>query len=177
MWLQAIPRWWKSGANIELCGSRKACTHGIPEINQMSSFQNVSDLQAIERHPGYDAANNPQLLTVADLMPVGITWRSNGTPRIIRNQSGVDGRLLNDLSGIAVVEAPYDATGNRAYIVNADGSVRAEINSQTKFGHAIFYDVHYVNDTLAFLAVASGRDVRIDVSEIDGTLTGITETR
>lgn len=143
----------------------------------MKSVQNVRGFQLIERHPGYDTVNNPQHLTVADLTPAGITWQSDGVVKTIRNPAGVDGLPLSDLSGIAAVEAPYDAGTNRASIVNADGSVRAQIDSQTEFGRVMFYDVHYVNGTLAFLAATQSRDVRIEVSEIDGSVLRITESR
>ncbi|WP_177316580.1 hypothetical protein, partial [Burkholderia ubonensis] len=45
----------------------------------------------------------------------------------VRNDAGIAGRVLGDASGVAIVEAPYDLTANRASIVNADGSLRARL--------------------------------------------------
>ncbi|MGH8780359.1 hypothetical protein [Paraburkholderia sp.] len=144
----------------------------------MTHINIVSAFQAIERHPGYDKVDNPQRFSVLDLTPVGITWQSGGATETVRSSSGIKGLCLSDLSGVAVVEAPYESAINRAYIVNADGSRRATISPQTAFGRVVFYDVLYLdNGALAFLAAAPSRDARIEVNETDGSVIHITESR
>ncbi|PRX34372.1 hypothetical protein B0G75_102404 [Paraburkholderia sp. BL18I3N2] len=105
----------------------------------MSTLEKIADLRIVDHHPGYDKVNNPLLLSVAELAPVGLTWQSGGVQHAIRSQAGVSGRLLGDASGIAVVEGPYDPSANRAYIVNADGSSRARIPAQIGAERVMFY--------------------------------------
>jgi hypothetical protein len=143
----------------------------------MSTTAKVVDLRILERNPGYDRENNPRRLTVAELTPVELTWKSDGIHRSIRNLAGVIGRLLRDASGIAVVEAPYNPSGNRAYIANADGSFRAQIPAQIGAERVTFYDVVETKGSVAFLAAASGRDVRIEVRQADGVVTRVAESR
>jgi len=82
----------------------------------------------------------------------------------------VIGILLSDASGIAVVEAPYEPSANRAYIANADGLLRAQIPARIGAERVMFYDVSKVSGSAAFLAAAPGRDVRIEVRESDGVV-------
>ncbi|AOK51282.1 hypothetical protein [Burkholderia stagnalis] len=137
----------------------------------------VTDLAFVERHPGYDTLNNPNRLTVAELMPIGLTWRSSGVQHAIHSQAGVAGRLLGDASGIAVVEAPYDLSANCAYIVNADGSMRARIPAQIGADRVAFYDVIDSGGAVAFLAATPGKDLRIEIREADGAVVRVEESR
>jgi len=143
----------------------------------MSTLGKISDVRIVDRYPGYDKVNNPQRLSVAELVAVGLTWQSGGVQHAIHNQAGVSGRLLGDASGIAVVEGPYDPSANRAYIVNADGSLRARIPAQIGAERVMFYDVIEANGSVAFLAAAPGRDVRLEVREADGAPVQVTESR
>lgn len=143
----------------------------------MSNSEKAEDLRIVERNPGYDKANNPQRLSIAELMPVGLTWNSDCIQHAIHNLAGVSGRLLGDASGIAVVEAPYDLSANRAYIVNAKGRLRAQIPAQIGSEHVVFYDVMETEGLVAFLAVASGRDIQIEVREADGVVVRIAQSR
>jgi hypothetical protein len=143
----------------------------------MKSFQIVDDFTVVERLPGYDVMNNPQRLTVAELIPIGVNWKSGGIFRSIQNQDGVIGVLLRDLSGIAIVEAPYDPSSNKAYIIDSDGKIRAHINPQINLDHLMFYDVLYTRGTLAFLAAAANHDVRVEVNDVDGIVSRIAESR
>ncbi|MFM0157487.1 hypothetical protein PQQ99_37090 [Paraburkholderia sediminicola] len=113
----------------------------------MSTAAKVMDLRIVERNPGYDRENNPLRLTVAELTPVELTWQSAGIHHSIRNPAGVIGRLLRDASGITVVEAPYEPSGNRAYIANADGSLRAQIPAQIGAERVAYYDVRLLNSS------------------------------
>ncbi|WP_155681565.1 hypothetical protein [Burkholderia stagnalis] len=137
----------------------------------------AAGLEFVERHPGYDTLNNPRRLTVAELMPIGLTWRSGGVRHAVTSQAGVAGRLLGDASGIAVVEAPYDLATNCAYIVNADGSLRARIPAQIGADRVAFYDVIDSGGSVAFLAAAQGKDLRIEIRETDGAVVRVEESR
>lgn len=143
----------------------------------MTNFTNVTDFEFVEREPGYDKANNPLRRTVAELTPVAIVWRSDGIQRDIRTATGIGGVPLVDGSGIAIVEGPYDSMANRAYIVNADGSFRAEVSVVEAIGKVMFYDVLYMSGTLTFLAAAPDRDVQIRVNESDGGVLSVSEFR
>lgn len=143
----------------------------------MTNFANVTDFEFVERDPGYDKVNNPLRRTVAELTPVAIAWRSGGIQREIRTPAGIGGVPLVDGSGIAIVEGPYDSTANRAYIVNADGSLRAEVSAVEATGKVMFYDVLYMSGTLTFLAAAPDRDVQICANESDGMVLSVSEFR
>jgi hypothetical protein len=143
----------------------------------MTNSANVTDFRFVERDPGYDKVNNPLRRTVAELTPVALAWRSGGVQRNIRTTTGIGGVPLADGSGIAIVEGPYDGTANKAYIVNADGSLRAQVSVAEAIGEVMFYDVLYMNGALTFLAAASDRDVQIRVSEGDGAVSNISEFR
>ncbi|WP_143136676.1 hypothetical protein [Burkholderia ubonensis] len=124
----------------------------------MNTRNCIAEFTIIERCPGYDVANNPLLRTIAELMPVGITWRAGGAQQVVRNGAGIAGRVLGDASGVAIVEAPYDLTANRASIVNADGSLRARLPAAIGVERMAYYDVIEVNGSIAFLADACGRN-------------------
>jgi hypothetical protein len=143
----------------------------------MKSFQIVNDFTVVERLPGYDVMNNPQRLTVAELTPIGVNWKSGGIFRSIQSQDGVIGVLLRGLSGIAIVEAPYDPSSNKAYIIDSDGKVRAHVKSQMNLGHLMFYDVLYTRGSLVFLAAAANNDVRVEVNDVDGIVLRVAESR
>ncbi|CAE6837783.1 hypothetical protein [Paraburkholderia haematera] len=143
----------------------------------MTTLRKIEDFRAVERNLGYANESNPHRLTIAELTPVALTWQSSGVPYSIHNFAGVIGRLLDDASGIAVVEAPYDLSTNQAYIVNADGSLRAQIPAQIGAERVTFYDVIETKDAVAFLAAAPGRDVRIEVRQADGVVMQVAESR
>lgn len=143
----------------------------------MMNFANVTDFRFVDRDPGYDKVNNPLRRTVAELTPAAIAWRSGGVQRDIRSTAGIGGVPLADGSGIAIVEGPYDRTANRAYIVNADGSLRAQVSVVEGTGKVRFYDVLYMSGVLTFLAAASDRDVQVRVNESDGAVSSISEFR
>lgn len=84
---------------------------------------------------------------------------------------------MADGSGIAIVEGPDDRATNRAYIVNADGSLRARVSCENADGKMIFYDVLYMRGFLTFLVAASDRDVRLRVDEKDGAVLNAGEFR
>ncbi|WP_277431325.1 hypothetical protein [Trinickia sp. Y13] len=95
----------------------------------------------------------------------------------IQSAAGICGVPLADGSGIAVVEGPYDSGVNKAYLVNADGSLRAEVVWAASTGQLMFYDVLYMGGRLTFLAATSDRDVQICVNESDGAVQKVGEFR
>lgn len=117
-------------------------------------------------------------MTVAQLTPVGVTWWAAGVRHVIRNESGVLGRVLDDASGIAVVEAPFDSSANRAYLVDADGSLRGNVPAGGGVERLMFYDVvESMNGAVAFLAATCGKDVRLEVRQADGAVTRVVNIR
>ncbi|MFC0397424.1 hypothetical protein [Paraburkholderia rhizosphaerae] len=143
----------------------------------MTKSGSVTDFHFIDRFPGYDKVNNPSRRTVAELTPLAIAWRDGGMQKDIQSTAGICGVPLADGSGIAVVEGPYDSSVNKAYLVNADGSLRAKVALAASIGQAMFYDVFYVDGSLTFLAATSNRDVQIWVNERDGTVRRVSEFR
>jgi hypothetical protein len=140
-------------------------------------MKNVNQFKVIDRYPGYDKLSNIKKLSISDLLPLEVNWNFDGAAKLIKHSCGIDGLALKDLSGIALIEAPYDLSRNRAYIVNADGSMRVQISKLTKFGEATFYDVIYIKNKLTFLAVVANRDFRIEVRESDGFILDALESR
>lgn len=74
-----------------------------------------------------------------------------------------------------IPDAPYDPDENRAYIMNS--AMRAPIDWLTPHGRALFFDILYVSGKLSFLAVASDRDIRMEVRESDGSIERMVESR
>ncbi|WP_250479324.1 MULTISPECIES: hypothetical protein [unclassified Caballeronia] len=143
----------------------------------MNKTTRINDFVVTHRIPGYDVIKNPSRLSVAELVPIEISWTGDTGRQSIKREHGVDGLPLQDGTGIAVIEAPYDLDQNRAYIVNSDGSLRAIIDRATHRGRASFFDIFYVDGTLSFFAVASDRDIRVEVDESDGSIRRIIESR
>ncbi|WP_316156541.1 hypothetical protein [Cupriavidus sp. BIC8F] len=137
----------------------------------------VQTLSAIERRPGYDKINNPQRLSVGELLPIGISWISGGAVKTIMNSAGIDGIALRDLSGVAIIEAPYDHASNAGYIANADGSIRSRITVANDLESVMFYDVFYFNEILCFLASTARGDFRVEVDDSSGLVLRLVESR
>ncbi|MDG0027461.1 hypothetical protein MMB74_24830 [Trinickia sp. Y13] len=143
----------------------------------MTKSGSVIDFHVVDRFPSYDKVNNPSRRTVAELTPLAIAWRDGGMQKHIQSAAGICGVPLADGSGIAVVEGPYDSGVNKAYLVNADGSLRAEVVWAASTGQLMFYDVLYMGGRLTFLAATSDRDVQICVNESDGAVQKVGEFR
>jgi len=141
----------------------------------MTNFAQVTDYELVERRPGYDKINNPSGLNVAELTPIGVRWRCNGAPVVVQNSAGVGAVLLQDLSGVAIVEAPYGDCENKAYIVNSDGSVRVQVIPTSNIGSVIFYDVFYLGEVLIFLAASRNYDIQMQVDDVSGKIIRVKE--
>lgn len=132
----------------------------------------------IERHPGYDKVKNPRRLTVGELLPVGAIWDYKGKRIEVIQQSGVLAVPFHDGTGVAIVQGPFEGVANnRAYIFNADGSVRSEITKPTELSTAVFSDVYYAGGGLCFFLSGPSGDFRLSVNESDGTISKINHSR
>lgn len=114
---------------------------------------------------------------MAELTSIEATWTCNGASVAVKNTAGVVAVLLRDLSGVAIVEAPYDGCENRAYIVNCDGSERVRVVPVTNLGGVVFYDVFYSEAFLVFLGASSSGDIQVQVNDFDGKVINIKEFR
>lgn len=132
----------------------------------------------IELDPSYDKTQNPKRLTVRELLPVGASWEHNGQKYEVLKPWGVLAVPLNDFCSIAIVEGPFE-TGqkNHAYVMNANGSVRFEIDKPRELTTSSFYDVYYVASALCFFLSGSSGDFRLSINEIDGTIFKISPSR
>jgi hypothetical protein len=141
----------------------------------MTKLQNF---RHIELDPSYDKIQNPKRLTVRELLPVGASWEHNGQKYEVLKPWGVLAVPLNDFRSIAIVEGPFE-TGqkNHAYVMNADGSVRFEINKPSELTTSSFSDVYYVSGELCFFLSGSSGDFRLSINEIDGTISKINPSR
>lgn len=141
----------------------------------MTKLQNF---RHIELDPSYDKIQNLKRLTVRELLPIGASWEHNGKKYEVLKPWGVLAVPLNDCHGIAVVEGPFE-TGqkNHAYVMNADGSVRFEINKPRELTTSSFSDVYYVSSDLCFFLSGPSGDFRLSINEIDGTISKINPSR
>jgi len=141
----------------------------------MTKLQNF---RHIELDPSYDKIQNPKRLTVRELLPVGASWEHNGQKYEVLKPWGVLAVPLNDFRSIAIVEGPFE-TGqkNHAYVMNADGSVRFEINKPSELNTSSFSDVYYVSSELCFFLSGSSGDFRLSINEIDGAICNINPSR
>lgn len=141
----------------------------------MTKLQNFRN---IELDPSYDKVQNPKRLTVRELLPIGVSWEYNGQKYEVLKPWGVLAVPSNDFLSIAIVEGPFE-TGpkNHAYIMNASGSVRFEINKPRELSTSSFSDVYYVSGELFFFLSGSPGDFRLSINEIDGTISKITPSR
>ncbi|PAJ84402.1 hypothetical protein [Burkholderia ubonensis] len=70
------------------------------------------------------------------------------------------------------------SSGNRACLVDADGALRASLPAVNGAERPKFYDViELVNGSVAFLAAACGKDVRLVVREADGAVMRVVDIR
>ncbi|MFJ1468804.1 hypothetical protein [Massilia orientalis] len=141
----------------------------------MTKLQNF---RHIELDPSYDKIQDPKRLTVRELLPVGASWEHNGQKYEVLKPWGVLAVPSNDFRSIAIVEGPFETEQkNRAYVMNADGSVRFEINKPSELTTSSFSDVYYVSGELCFFSSGSSGDFRLSINEIDGTISKINPSR
>lgn len=141
----------------------------------MTKLQNF---RHIELDPSYDKIQNPKRLTVRELLPIGASWEYNGQKYEVFKPWGVLAVPLNDFRSIAIVEGSFE-TGqkNHAYVMNANGSVRFEINKPSELTTSAFFDVYYISGELCFFLSGSSGDFRLSINEIDGRISKINPNR
>jgi len=128
--------------------------------------------------PTYDRINNPQRRSVAELLPCAVSWLDGGrTVRIEFSKNGISCPLA-DLSGVGIVESPFEREPNRAYVTNSDGSERFALMKPSEAGpDALFSDVYYVDGTLCFFLSGRFGDRRIECDATTGQLLKIVQVR
>ena len=70
-----------------------------------------------------------------------------------------------------------NGTKNHAYVMNANGSFRFEINKPRELTTSSFSDVYYVSSELCLFLSGSPGDFRLTVNEIDGAISKINPRR
>lgn len=103
------------------------------------------------KDPTYDRVSNPQRRSIAEMLPSAVSWLDGSrTVRIDFSKNGLACPLA-DLSGVAIVESPFERDKNRAYVINSDGSERFALVKPSDAGSdAAFSDVYYVDGALSF---------------------------
>jgi hypothetical protein len=145
----------------------------------------INSFEKIYKILDYDRVNNPSQLSVGELMPVGIKWIHNNIQhQVLFATSGI-ALPLNDGSGIAISEDGYSAkepgikkiTG-RAYILNADNTLRVELSPQKYFKEdGYFGDIYYINNRLSLFFGFTFREYRMVVDEATGNFLEVAECR
>lgn len=115
-------------------------------MNMISSFKELFKDQ------NYDRVNNPQLLSVSELQPIGIEWYVGNKQYQICFKGYASVVPLADMSGIAIAEFSNSdlSKGGNAYIINADGSKRFDIQLPSEYANGRFSDVYYIGECLFF---------------------------
>jgi hypothetical protein len=93
----------------------------------------------------YDRINNPDRLSVSELSPMGISWCYNSQCYEITNERRVSALFLKDETGIVVVEAPFDHSNNKAYIINAKGEIVWNVKDLFHAKYKDFINGYYVS--------------------------------
>ena len=107
-----------------------------------------------------------------------LSWQAAGAPQHLKFQRDVENALVLRSEGIAVVLAGKN-WDDRALILNADGSMRAELKNpfQPEEGK-VFYYFTYERERLIVVLASSGRgDFKYDVDEATGALSKPQEAR
>lgn len=93
------------------------------------------------------------------------------------NPSGVQGDLLKDRTGIAIIESPFDEKRADAYILNANGTMRFFIKLPEKYRNSIFLGVNYEYENLTFHIVSFYGQYRFNCDENHGKIENFVEER
>jgi len=143
-------------------------------------MQLINNFMEVFKDQNYDRINNPNKLPIKDLLPTGIYWSIGNTTHTIVFESCAVVRLLSDMSGIAIVEIENETLVKQAhaYIINADGTKRFEIQLPawaTEDGR--FNDVYYIGNDLCFFFFANHEDYRMIVDAGNGNIKDILISR
>lgn len=132
----------------------------------------ISDFKLIDNLSGYDKSNNVSGLSVLDLLPYGVSWLCDGKEKEIVYPDKIIPLLLDDNSGIALIQSPFSKKDNQAYIINPHGDVFLNVGEVIRMREkdAIVNDVYYISNDLFFFFNVNGRDYRIKVDPKSGNV-------
>ncbi|TDB42697.1 hypothetical protein [Photorhabdus khanii] len=111
----------------------------------------IISYEVIERFPEYDKSKNKKRLNQQQLLPIGIKWQSNKDNYQISNLNGLRFQVLNDMTGLVVIESPMDENDSKAYILNADNTIRCHIKITSE--KIIYLGVGYQGNDLKIYAM------------------------
>lgn len=130
----------------------------------------VQDFSVLDSLGTYGRENNPNGLTVQELLPRGVSWLSGGVCHKVERADGLIATKLRASDGIALVLSPFNKALNDAMILNPDGTVIWNVRN-IAWGVApgcILTDVYYVLNELCFFIYTSGHDYRFSFDVATG---------
>jgi hypothetical protein len=148
-------------------------------------MNSISTVKKLYKNPDYDRVNNPAQLSINELMPIGVTWEYEGKNYEILLGASGSVCALNDGSGIAIMECGESYIGKsihltkgRAYIVNANDTLRVELLPQKYFKDDIYFNYIYYSDNKLELHVFHGNiEYRMVIDEATGNFLEVAECR
>lgn len=93
--------------------------------------------------------SNPERQTVLQRTPQKLSWRFCGRNHTLTNRHGLAAARVG-ADKIAIVEAPFDARQNQAYLINGCGQRLHDW--KTKLADFVVYDVAAENNEVALFA-------------------------
>ena len=93
--------------------------------------------------------SNPERQTVLQRTPQKLSWRFCGRNHTLTNRHGLAAARVG-ADKIAIVEAPFDARQNQAYLINGCGQRLHDW--KTKLADFVVYDVAAANGEIALFA-------------------------
>ena len=124
----------------------------------------------------YPPKSNQSGLNVQECLPKKISWEDlKGVKRSIECEEGVVAKQFEHTIG--VIEAPYVASKNSAYLVTLENVLIAKL-PLTHGGQALaYFDILVRSSELIFLAASNHGDFQISVVPEDGLVNSIKEFR
>lgn len=124
----------------------------------------------------YPPKSNQPGLTVQERLPKKISWKDfTGIERSIECEEGVVAKKFEHTIG--VIEAPYVASKNSAYLVTPENVLIAKL-PLTHGGQALaYFDILVRSSELIFLAASNHGDFQISVVPENGSINSIKEFR
>ena len=95
------------------------------------------------------SSSNPERQTVLQRTPPKLSWRFCGRNHTLTNRHGLAAARVG-ADKITIVEAPFDARQNQAYLINGCGQRLHDW--KTKLADFVVYDVAAVNGEIALFA-------------------------
>lgn len=95
------------------------------------------------------SSSNPERQTVLQRTPQKLSWRFCGRNHTLTNRHGLAAARVG-ADKITIVEAPFDARQNQAYLINGCGQRLHDW--KTKLADFVVYDVAAVNGEIALFA-------------------------